>query len=78
MLTLYDSNLLEFSTRASRSISLKVVLVLVLVLVLVVVVTFCKNLKESLTNQHRWRTYCTTVHKFIVKVFIKLVKTIKT
>ncbi len=44
------------STRASRSISLKVVVVVVLV-VLVLVVTFCKNLKNGGTSQHRWRIY---------------------
>ncbi len=54
--------LCAFSTRASRSISLKVVVVVVLlllllvvvVLVVVLVVTFCKNLKNGGSNQHRW------------------------
>ncbi len=41
-----------FSTRASRSISLKVVVVvLVVVAVVVLVVTFCKNLKNGGTSQ---------------------------
>ncbi len=38
-----------FSTRASRSISLKVVVVLVLVLVVDLVVTFCKHVTMSPT-----------------------------
>ncbi len=42
-----------FSTRASRSISLKVVVVVLVVLVVVVLVTFCKNLKNGGTSQHR-------------------------
>ncbi len=53
---LHLDNAILFSTRASRSISLKVVLVVVVVVVLVLV-TFCKNLKDISTNQHRWRIH---------------------
>ncbi len=45
-----EKRLLLFSTRASRSISLKVVVLVFIVVVLVlVVVTFCKNLKNGST-----------------------------
>ncbi len=43
-----EQNKRSFSAGASRSTSLKVVVVLVLV------VTFCKNLKNGVTSQHRW------------------------
>ncbi len=77
MCQLFDNDMKNnhqiFSTRASRSISLKVVVVVVvvvvvLVLVLVLVVTFCKNLKNSSISQHRWRIQYTKYCKQLVKL----------